>query len=120
MKINVKYDEFGNIISLETIGKNVDDFSEAEQHQYDTFIQNCKEIAELREKNFHDEKMKAFEENRIIQVEISKNQAEMSKTSSQTYGKFWYALGSFAIASCCPDPQPNQLPPNPQPTKKVN
>ena len=72
MKINVKYDEFGNIISLETIGKEVDDFSEAEQHQYDMFIQSCKEIAELREKNFHDEKMKAFEENRIIQVEMSK------------------------------------------------
>lgn len=121
MKINVKYDEFGNIVSLETIGKEVDDFSEAEQHQYDTFIQNCKELAELREKNFHEEKMKAFEENRIIQVEIAKNQAEMSMTSSQTYGKFWDALGSLAIASCCPDqPRPNQLPQNPnsQPTKK--
>ena len=117
MKINVKYDEFGNIVSLETICKEVDDFSEAEQHQYDTFIQNCKEIAELREKNFHDEKMKAFEENRIIQVEIAKNQAKISMTSSNIYGKFWDALGSLAIASCCPDSQPNQLPPNSQPKK---
>ena len=117
MKINVKYDEFGNIVSLETIGKEVDDFSEAEQHQYDTFIQNCKEIAELREKNFHEEKMKAFEENRIIQDKKEKNQAKISMTSSNTYGKFWDALGSLAIASCCPDSQPNQLPPNSQPKK---
>ena len=57
--------------------------------------------------------MKAFEENRIIQVEIAKNQFEMSRTSSQTYGKFWDALGSISIASCYPpNPRPNQLPSN--------
>ena len=53
----------------------------------------------------HQERMKAFEENRIIQVEIAKNQAEivknqaeMSKTSSQTYGKFWDSVRATAEA----------------------
>ena len=53
----------------------------------------------------HQERMKAFEENRIIQVEIAKNQAEivknqaeMSKTSSQTYGKFWGSIRATAEA----------------------
>ena len=53
----------------------------------------------------HQERMKAFEENRIIQVEmsknqaeISKNQAEMSMTSSNTYGKFWDSIRATAEA----------------------
>ena len=119
MKINVKYDEFGNIVSLETIGKEVDNFSEAEQHQYDTFIQNCKEIAELREKNFHDEKMKAIEAHKEIQTTMTKSNEEMSKASSNTFASFLNAVGSVALAACCcsEQPQPNQLPPNPQPKK---
>ena len=71
------------------------------------------EIAKKVLDDRHQERMKAFEENRIIQVEIAKNQAEMSMISSNTYGKFWNALGSLAIASCYPDqPRPNQLPQN--------
>ena len=53
----------------------------------------------------HQERMKAFEENRIVQVEmsknqaeISKNQAEMSMTSSNTYGKFWDSIRATAEA----------------------
>ena len=118
--MKIIYDKDGRLSEVIGSGEN-GDFTDNEQKIVAELIKNDKEIAELREKNFHDEKMKAFEENRIIQVEISKNQAEMSKTSSQTYGKFWDALGSLAIASCCPDPHPNQLPPNQnsQP-KKVN
>ena len=83
---------------------------------YDEEFKKLKEKHAHEQKGYiHEEKMKAFEENRIIQVEIAKNQAEMSMTSSQTYGKFWDALGSLAIASCCPNPQPNQLPQNTQP-----
>ena len=92
MKINVKYDEFGNIVSLETIGKEVDDFSEAEQHQYDMFIQNCKEIAELREKNFHEEKLKAFETHKEIQTAIAKSNEEISKSSSDPFSSFFNKL----------------------------
>ena len=63
------------------------------------------EIAKKVLDDRHQERMKAFEENRIIQVEIAKNQAEivknqaeMSKTSSQTYGKFWDSVRATAEA----------------------
>ena len=63
------------------------------------------EIAKKVLDDRHQERMKAFEENRIIQVEIAKNQAEivknqaeMSKTSSQTYGKFWDSVKATAKA----------------------
>ena len=63
------------------------------------------EIAKKVLDDRHQERMKAFEENRIIQVEIAKNQAEivknqaeMSKTSSQTYGKFWDSVKATAEA----------------------
>ena len=63
------------------------------------------EIAKKVLDDRHQERMKAFEENRIIQVEIAKNQAEiaknqaeMSKTSSQTYGKFWDSIRATAEA----------------------
>ena len=103
------YDEKGRLSELLGSGEN-GDFTDNEQKIVTKFIDADKEM-----------KLKSFEENRIIQVEIAKNQAEMSMTSSQTYGKFWDALGSLAIASCCPDqPRPNQLPQNPQSTKKVN
>ena len=103
------YDEKGRLSEILGSGEN-GDFTDNEQKIVTKFIDADKEM-----------KLKSFEENRIIQVEIAKNQAEMSMTSSQTYGKFWDALGSFAIASCCPDqPRPNQLPQNPQSTKKVN
>ena len=60
----------------------------------------------------HQERMKAFEENRIVQVEMSKNQAEISKNqaemskhqaemsmiSSNTYGKFWDSIRATAEA----------------------
>jgi len=46
----------------------------------------------------HQERMKAFEENRLIQIEIAKNQYEMSRTSSQTYGKFWDSIKVTAEA----------------------
>ena len=126
MKITFERDANGEIISLETITEKEGILSDSERAQLQMFYDE--EFKKLKEKHaheqkryIHDEKMKAFEENRIIQVEIAKNQAEMSMTSSNTYGKFWDALGSLAIASCCPDQsQPNQLPPNPQPTKKVN
>ena len=103
------YDEKGRLSEILGSGEN-GDFTDNEQKIVTKFIDADKEM-----------KLKSFEENRIIQVEIAKNQAEMSMTSSQTYGKFWDALGSLAIASCCPDqPRPNQLPQNPQSTKKVN
>ena len=98
------YDEKGRLSEILGSGEN-GDFTDNEQKIVTKFIDADKEM-----------KLKSFEENRIIQVEIAKNQAEMSMTSSQTYGKFWDALGSLAIASCCPDqPRPNQLPQNPQP-----
>ena len=63
------------------------------------------EIAKKVLDDRHQERMKAFEENRIIQVEIAKNQAEIaknqaeiSKTSSQTYGKFWDSIKATAEA----------------------
>ena len=63
------------------------------------------EIAKKVLDDRHQERMKAFEENRIIQVEIAKNQAEivknqaeMSKISSQTYGKFWDSVKATAEA----------------------
>ena len=103
------YDEKGRLSEILGSGEN-GDFTDNEQKIVTKFIDADKEM-----------KLKSFEENRIIQVEIAKNQAEMSMTSSQTYGKFWDALGSLAIASCCPDqPRPNQLPQNPQSTNKVN
>ena len=103
------YDEKGRLSEILGSGEN-GDFTDNEQKIVTKFIDADKEM-----------KLKSFEENRIIQVEIAKNQAEMSMTSSNTYGKFWDALGSLAIASCCPDqPRPNQLPQNPQSTKKVN
>ena len=95
------YDEKGRLSEILGSGEN-GDFTDNEQKIVTKFIDADKEM-----------KLKSFEENRIIQVEIAKNQAEMSMTSSQTYGKFWDALGSLAIASCCPDqPRPNQLPQN--------
>ena len=125
MKIIFERDANGEIISLETITEKEGILSDSERAQLQMFYDE--EFKKLKEKHaheqkgyIHEEKMKAFEENRIIQVEIAKNQAEMSMTSSQTYGKFWDTLGSLAIASCCPDQQPNQLPQNPQSTKKVN
>ena len=95
------YDEKGRLSEILGSGEN-GDFTDNEQKIVTKFIDADKEM-----------KLKSFEENRIIQVEIAKNQAEMSMTSSNTYGKFWDALGSLAIASCCPDqPRPNQLPQN--------
>ena len=95
------YDEKGRLSEILGSGEN-GDFTDNEQKIVTKFIDADKEM-----------KLKSFEENRIIQVEIAKNQAEMSMTSSQTYSKFWDALGSLAIASCCPDqPRPNQLPQN--------
>ena len=95
------YDEKGRLSEILGSGEN-GDFTDNEQKIVTKFIDADKEM-----------KLKSFEENRIIQVEIAKNQAEMSMTSSNTYGKFWDALGSLAIASCYPDqPQPNQLPQN--------
>ena len=95
------YDEKGRLSEILGSGEN-GDFTDNEQKIVTKFIDADKEM-----------KLKSFEENRIIQVEIAKNQAEMSMTSSQTYGKFWDALGSLAITSCCPDqPRPNQLPQN--------
>ena len=107
--MEIIYNEQGRVKKIIGSGENGD------------LTKNEQELAKKIFDDRHQEYMKAFEENRIIQVEMSKNQAEMSKTSSQTYGKFWDALGSLAMASCYPDPQPNQLPPNPnsQP-KKVN
>ena len=103
------YDDKGRLSEILGSGEN-GDFTDNEQKIVAKFIDADKEM-----------KLKSFEENRIIQVEIAKNQAEMSMTSSNTYGKFWDVLGSLAIASCCPDqPRPNQLPQNPQSTKKVN
>ena len=125
MKITFERDANGEIISLETITEKEGILSDSERAQLQMFYDE--EFKKLKEKHaheqkryIHEEKMKSFEENRIIQVEIAKNQTEMSMTSSNTYGKFWDALGSFAIASCCPDQsQPNQLPSNPnsQPKK---
>ena len=97
------YDEQGRLSEILGSGEN-GDFTDNEQKIVTKFIDADKEM-----------KLKSFEENRIIQVEIAKNQAEMSMTSSKTYGKFWDTLGSLAIASCCPDPQPNQLTQNAQP-----
>ena len=95
------YDEKGRLSEILGSGEN-GDFTDNEQKIVTKFIDADKEM-----------KLKSFEENRIIQVEIAKNQAEMSMTSSNTYGKFWDALGSLAIASCYPDqPRPNQLPQN--------
>ena len=95
------YDEKGRLSEILGSGEN-GDFTDNEQKIVTKFIDADKEM-----------KLKSFEENRIIQVEIAKNQAEMSMTSSNTYGKFWDALGSLAITSCCPDqPRPNQLPQN--------
>ena len=124
MKITFERDANGEIISLETITEKEGILSDSERAQLQMFYDE--EFKKLKEKHaheqkryIHEEKMKSFEENRIIQVEIAKNQAEMSMTSSNTYGKFWDALGSLAIASCCPDQsQPDQLPPNSQPPKK--
>ena len=69
------------------------------------FTEKEQEIAKKVLDDRHQERMKAFEENRIIQVEIAKNQAEivknqaeMSKTSSQTYGKFWDSVRATAEA----------------------
>ena len=70
------------------------------------------EIAKKVLDNRHQERMKAFEENRIIQEELSKSQNEilknqtqiakyqyeMSRTSSQTYGKFWDSVRATAEA----------------------
>ena len=56
------------------------------------------EIAKKVLDDRHQERIKAFEENRIIQVEIAKNQAEMSMTSSNTYGKFWDSVRATAEA----------------------
>ena len=95
------YDEKGRLSEILGSGEN-GDFTDNEQKIVTKFIDADKEM-----------KLKSFEENRIIQVEIAKNQAEMSMTSSNTYGKFWDALGSLAIASCYPDqPRLNQLPQN--------
>ena len=101
--MEIIYNEQGRVKKIIGSGENGD------------LTKNEQELAKKIFDDRHQEYMKAFEENRIIQVEIAKNQAEMSMTSSNTYGKFWDALGSLAIASCCPNPQPNQLPQNTQP-----
>ena len=98
------YDDKGRLSEIVGSGEN-GDFTDNEEKIVSKFIETEKEM-----------KLKSFEENRIIQVEIAKNQAEMSRTSSQTYGKFWDALGSFAVTYCQFDQsQPNQLPQNTQP-----
>ena len=73
------YDEHGRLSEILGTGEN-GDFTDNEEKIVAKFIESEKEM-----------KLKSFEENRIIQVEIAKNQAEMSMTSSQTYGKFWDA-----------------------------
>ena len=98
------YDDKGRLSEIVGSGEN-GDFTDNEEKIVSKFIETEKEM-----------KLKSFEENRIIQVEIAKNQAEMSRTSSQTYGKFWDTLGSLAVAYCHPDQlQPNQLLQNTQP-----
>ena len=105
------YDEAGRLSEVIGSGEN-GAFKEGEVEIFNNYVNKMIEADK-------EIKLKSFEENRIIQTEISKNQAEMSKASSNTFASFLNAVGSVALAACCCS-EPNQLPPNPQPTKKVN
>ena len=60
------YDEHGRLSEILGTGEN-GDFTDNEEKIIAKFIESEKEM-----------KLKSFEENRIVQVEIAKNQSEMS------------------------------------------
>ena len=60
------YDEHGRLSEILGTGEN-GDFTDNEEKIVAKFIESEKQI-----------KLKSFEENRIIQVEVAKNQSEMS------------------------------------------
>ena len=124
MKIIFERDANGEIISLETITEKEGVLSDSEKTQlqmfYDEEFKKLKEKHAHEQKAFiHDEKLRAIEAQEKIQTTITKSTEEMSKASSNTFASFLNAVGSVALAACCCSEQ-NQLPPNPQPTKKVN
>lgn len=124
MKITFERDANGEIISLETITEKEGILSDSERAQlqmfYDEEFKKLKEKHAHEQKAFiHDEKLRAIEAQEKIQMTITKSTEEMSKASSNTFASFLNAVGSVALAACCCS-QPEQLPPNPQPTKKVN
>lgn len=123
MKIIFERGADGEILSLETITEKEGVLSDGERAQlqmfYDEEFKKLKEKHAHEQKAFiHDEKLRAIEAQEKIQTTITKSTEEMSKASSNTFASFLNAVGSVALAACCS--QPEQLPPNPQPTKKVN
>ena len=123
MKINFERDANGEIISLETITEKEGILSDSERAQLQMFYDE--EFKKLKEKHaheqkayIHEEKLRAIEAQENIQTTITKSTEEMSKASSNTFASFLNAIGSVALAACCSEQ--NQLPPNSQPTKKVN
>ena len=124
MKITFERDANGEIISLETITEKEGVLSDSERTQLQMFYDE--EFKKLKEKHaheqkayIHEEKLRAIEAHKEIQTTITKSNEEMSKASSNTFASFLNAVGSVALAACCCSEQ-NQLPPNPQQTKKVN
>lgn len=124
MKIIFERDANGEILSLETITEKEGILSDSERAQLQMFYDE--ELKKLKEKHaheqkihIHEEKLKAIEAQEKIQTTITKSNEEMSKSSSNTFASFLNAVGSVALAACCcsEQPQPNQLPPNPQPKK---
>ena len=101
------YDDKGRLSEILGSGEN-GAFKEGEVEIFNNYVNKMIEADK-------EIKLKSVEENRIIQTEISKNQAEMSKASSNTFASFLNAVGSVALAACCCSEQPNQLPPNTQP-----
>lgn len=124
MKIIFERGADGEILSLETITEKEGVLSDSERAQlqmfYDEELKKLKEKHAHEQKAFiHDEKLRAIEAQEKIQTTITKSTEEMSKASSNTFASFLNAVGSVALAACCCS-QPEQLPPNSQPTKKVN
>lgn len=124
MKIIFERDANGEIISLETITEKEGILSDSERAQLQMFYDE--EFKKLKEKHdheqkvyIHEERLRTIEVQEKIQTTIAKSNEEMSKASSNTFASFLNAVGSVALATCCCS-QPEQLPPNPQPTKKVN
>ena len=125
MKIIFERGIDGEILSLETITEKEGILSDGERAQLQMFYDE--ELKKLKEKHaheqkayIHEEKLRAIEAQEKIQTTITKSTEEMSKASSNTFASFLNAVGSVALAACYCSEQPNQLPQNTQPTKKVN
>ena len=106
------YDNKGRLSEILGSGEN-GSFKEGEVEIFNNYINKMIEADKELKKQ-------AIDKEAEIQKEAIKTQGEFSKDSLNRSSNVWKAVGSVSLAACCCSEQSNQLPPNPQPTKKVN